>query len=133
MLIPHARARRVIAALVAAATLAGCGASPSGGPKRADTDGQAASANALPASPAGAASPSTSDSAKPSSSASAKPSPSKTQTTAAVPPAGAGYGDRLPKFDRAPEAVKVQLPGGASAAYFSRIPTDQPVAFITID
>lgn len=132
MLIPHARARRAVVALIAVATLAGCGAS-TGGPQRAESGAsRAPSPSALSASPDDASSPSSSPSSAPSS-ASAKPSTSKTQSTAAAPPAGANYAARLPKFDPAPQADKVHLPEGASAAYFSRIPTDQPVAFITID
>ncbi|MEV0134966.1 polysaccharide deacetylase family protein [Dactylosporangium sp. NPDC050688] len=133
MLIPHARARRAVAALIAVAALAGCGASSSGGPQWTDAGAsRAPSPSALSASPDDVTSPSSSpSSAQPS--ASAKPSTSKTQSTAAAPPAGNNYAARLPKFDRAPKADKVRLPEGASAAYFSRIPTDQPVAFITID
>jgi peptidoglycan/xylan/chitin deacetylase (PgdA/CDA1 family) len=40
---------------------------------------------------------------------------------------------RVPKFPPAPAPVKVTLPAGNAAAWFSRIPTDQKVAFITID
>ncbi|MFC5000775.1 polysaccharide deacetylase family protein [Dactylosporangium cerinum] len=131
MLIPHVRARRAVAALIAVATLAGCGASPSGSPKWTEAGGsQAASSSAFPVSPAG-----TTPSGSPSASASSSPSakPTKTQTTAAAPPAGTSYADRLPKFDRPPKADKVQLPEGTSVQYYSRIPTEQPVAFITID
>ncbi|MET7420343.1 polysaccharide deacetylase family protein [Dactylosporangium sp. NPDC005555] len=130
MLIPHTRARRAVAALLAAATLAGCGA-----PRNADhpqwTAPPAAAASAS-ASSAGSSSPVASTSAPASASSSASAKPSKSQTTAAAPP-GVSYGDRLPKFDRAPTADKVHLPEGASTAYYSRIPTDQAVAFITID
>jgi peptidoglycan/xylan/chitin deacetylase (PgdA/CDA1 family) len=40
---------------------------------------------------------------------------------------------RVPAFDPRPQAVPVALPPGPKAAWFDRIPTDQPVAFITID
>src|SRR5690606_2332508 len=44
------------------------------------------------------------------------------------------YLDRLPKFKPAPEPVPVNLSGPkGQAAWGNRIPTDQPVAFITID
>jgi peptidoglycan/xylan/chitin deacetylase (PgdA/CDA1 family) len=131
VLIPHARARRVVAALIAVAALAGCGHQP-GNPKRTDAGASPAlSPSEFPASPDGSTSPSGSPSA--SSSPSAKPSGAKTQTTTAAPPAGISYADRLPKFDRPPKADKVHLPEGGSVQYYARIPTEQPVAFITID
>lgn len=131
MLTPQARARRAVAALLTVATLAGCGTSPSGGPKWTAADASpVASPSAFPASPVVSAS---SDASPSPSASSPKPSVSKTQSTAAAPPAGTDYAARLPKFDRPPKADKVHLPEGASAAYFSRIPTEQPVAFITID
>jgi peptidoglycan/xylan/chitin deacetylase (PgdA/CDA1 family) len=131
VLIPHARARRAVVALLTVVTLAGCGASPSGSPKRTDAGAsRAPSPSASPASPVDSASPSAPPSSAPSS---AKPSTTKTQSTAAAPPAGANYASRLPKFDRPPKADKVHLPEGASTAYYARIPTDQAVAFITID
>lgn len=40
---------------------------------------------------------------------------------------------RVPKFDPPPPAVPLTLPPGPRAAWLDRIPTDQPVAFITID
>ncbi len=131
VLIPHARARRAVAVLLAVATLAGCGTSPSGSPQwTAAGASPGASPSALAASPADSSSPPVSPSATASS---PRPSATKTQSTAAAPPAGTDYSARLPKFDRPPKADKVNLPEGASAAYFSRIPTEQPVAFITID
>ncbi|MEV8515228.1 polysaccharide deacetylase family protein [Dactylosporangium sp. NPDC051484] len=48
-------------------------------------------------------------------------------------PAAEKYRDRLPAFDKAPPAHPVTLPDGGSAAWISRVPTDQPVAFVTID
>ena len=127
MLIPRLRARRIAAAVLAVATLAGCAASKPDHPKWTE-----AAPPAAVASSAVAASPASSEAAPPSASPSAKPS--KTQTsTAAAPPAGANYGDRLPKFDRPPTADKVHLPESNLAPYYSRIQTDQPVAFITID
>lgn len=129
MLIPHARARRAVAALIAVVALAGCGASKPDHPLSAASGTPSADGSALPASPTDTAGPGASPST--SSPASAKPSPSKSQTTAQ--PGKVNYGDRLPTFDHAPPAEKVHLTEGTSAAYFARIPTDQPVAFITID
>ncbi|MFF5078962.1 polysaccharide deacetylase family protein [Actinoplanes sp. NPDC000266] len=40
---------------------------------------------------------------------------------------------RIPQFPPAPPATKVTLPPGDAAGWYSRIPTDQKVAFITID
>jgi peptidoglycan/xylan/chitin deacetylase (PgdA/CDA1 family) len=45
-----------------------------------------------------------------------------------APPAGA-----LPVFSAPPQAVPIALPSGPRAAWLSRIATDQPVAFLTID
>ncbi|GAA3279146.1 polysaccharide deacetylase family protein [Dactylosporangium vinaceum] len=61
-----------------------------------------------------------------------QPSATATATTA-PPPAGNAYTARLPKFGPPPAPVKIGLPEGAGAPYFSRIPTEQPVAFLTID
>jgi peptidoglycan/xylan/chitin deacetylase (PgdA/CDA1 family) len=60
-----------------------------------------------------------------------KPTPSKTSATA--PPAGGTYADRLPKFGPAPTPHRINFPEGTGAPYYARIPTDQPVAFLTID
>jgi peptidoglycan/xylan/chitin deacetylase (PgdA/CDA1 family) len=46
----------------------------------------------------------------------------------APPPTGG-----LPTFPAPPQAVPVPLPSGPRAAWLSRIRTDQPVAFLTID
>ncbi|GIJ71049.1 polysaccharide deacetylase family protein [Virgisporangium ochraceum] len=40
---------------------------------------------------------------------------------------------RVPRFDPPPAAVPVPLAAGPRAAWLARVPTDQPVAFITID
>jgi peptidoglycan/xylan/chitin deacetylase (PgdA/CDA1 family) len=54
-----------------------------------------------------------------------------------VPPADPGLPpeimSRVPTFDPPPTAVPVPLAGGPRAMWLSRVPTDQPVAFITID
>jgi peptidoglycan/xylan/chitin deacetylase (PgdA/CDA1 family) len=131
VLIPPARARRAATALLAVAALAAVSACGASHPDRSPLVSAAPSAgesSALPAAPE--ASPSRAPSSTP---ATASARPSKTQTSTAAPPAGTNYGSRLPKFDRPPKAVKVNLPGGDLAAHYSRIPTDQPVAFITID
>ncbi len=49
---------------------------------------------------------------------------------AAVP---ASLRGRIPRFGPAPAPTKVTLPAGATAGWFSRIPTNQKIAFITID
>jgi peptidoglycan/xylan/chitin deacetylase (PgdA/CDA1 family) len=70
------------------------------------------------------------------SSASPAPAASQTPTPTPTAPPGAGAADplaRIPKFPPAPPAVKITLPQGPAAAWLSRIPTSQKVAFITID
>ncbi|NJC63875.1 polysaccharide deacetylase family protein [Planosporangium flavigriseum] len=60
--------------------------------------------------------------------------PTAPQLPAARP--GTGGADvlaRIPAFPPAPPAVKIELPQGPTAAWLSRIPTTQKVAFITID
>ena len=56
-------------------------------------------------------------------------------STAAAPQvSGEGWSAKdIPVFPPAPEAVKIRLPADGFAPYLSRIPTDQPVAFVTID
>ncbi|MEV6929415.1 polysaccharide deacetylase family protein [Dactylosporangium sp. NPDC051485] len=60
------------------------------------------------------------------------PKPSASKSTAAAPP-GTTYADRLPKFGSPPPPHRINLPEGAGVPYYARIPTDQPVAFLTID
>ncbi|MEV4755471.1 polysaccharide deacetylase family protein [Micromonospora sp. NPDC049559] len=43
------------------------------------------------------------------------------------------YAARLPSFPPAPPPQPVTVPAGPSAGWYSRIPTNQPVAFLTID
>jgi len=43
------------------------------------------------------------------------------------------YRARIPRFPAAPPPVPVRVPAGPQAGWFSRVQTDQPVAFITID
>jgi peptidoglycan/xylan/chitin deacetylase (PgdA/CDA1 family) len=115
-------------ALVLIATLAACDSPPRG---------QSNSAGAQPApslSPSSSASTPPGAPGAPASSAgapssSAKPGRSATSNA----PAGSTYAGRLPRFGRPPKAHRINLPESSGAAYFSRIPTDQPVAFLTID
>lgn len=58
--------------------------------------------------------------------------PATAQPTTSPTPAGV-YAARLPRFPAAPTPEPVTVPTGASAGWYSRIPTTQPVAFITID
>jgi peptidoglycan/xylan/chitin deacetylase (PgdA/CDA1 family) len=53
-------------------------------------------------------------------------------TPTTPPPVGWALSD-IPAFPPAPLAVPIKLPRSGSVPYLSRIPTDQPVAFITID
>lgn len=67
----------------------------------------------------------------------APPARSPKPTTPSVPAAPTesldSYLARIPTFPPAPPAEQVTLPPGPHAAWFSRIPTTQKVAFITID
>ncbi|WP_239088435.1 polysaccharide deacetylase family protein [Planosporangium mesophilum] len=56
--------------------------------------------------------------------------PSPTGTPSASP---SGLLARIPTFPPAPPAEKITLPPGPAAAWISRVPTSQKVAFITID
>ncbi|MEV8514444.1 polysaccharide deacetylase family protein [Dactylosporangium sp. NPDC051484] len=86
-----------------------------------------------PRDPGGSGDPGGSRSPQPSRSGSpaGKPTPSEPGTS--TPPTGNAYADRLPKFGQPPVPQRIDLPEEASAAYYARIPTDQPVAFLTID
>ncbi|MER7003123.1 polysaccharide deacetylase family protein [Dactylosporangium sp. NPDC000555] len=86
-----------------------------------------------PDEPDDAGDPGRSRSPQPSRSGSpaAKPTPSKSGTSA--PPPGNAYADRLPKFGKPPVPHRINLPEGDGVPYYARIPTDQPVAFLTID
>lgn len=59
------------------------------------------------------------------------PSPTPGRTPSS-PPTG-DYLARVPRFGPRPHANPIHLPNGEKAAWLSRIPTDQPVAFLTID
>ncbi|MFG2038999.1 polysaccharide deacetylase family protein [Dactylosporangium sp. NPDC048998] len=136
-----ARARRITAMIGAcvalAVVVAACDDKASG---RGQSNG---AAPAVSASAHGAVTPSTDganpdDSGDPGSpqpsgagSSAGKPTPSKSSTSA--PPPGNTYAGRLPKFGQPPVPHRINLPEGASDPYYARIPTDQPVAFLTID
>ncbi|WP_127506975.1 polysaccharide deacetylase family protein [Actinoplanes solisilvae] len=62
-------------------------------------------------------------------------SPAATPTTEATVPSGlpANLLARIPKFAEPPAPTKVTLPTDGTAGWFSRIPTNEKVAFITID
>ncbi|MER7273588.1 polysaccharide deacetylase family protein [Dactylosporangium sp. NPDC000244] len=126
----------VVTALALAVTACDDKAAP--GHSQLNGSGSAASASAAP----GASTASSSDAAAtdggggaPQASGSANPGgkPGATKTTQAPPP-GNTFAGRLPKFGAPPAPVRINFPeSGAGAAYYSRIPTDQPVAFLTID
>lgn len=74
---------------------------------------------------------------RPEPSASTSPGPQATSAAPRKPPAPRTlqwYLDRLPQFPPAPRPERVRLPNTPhQAAWVKRIPTTQPVAFITID
>lgn len=75
--------------------------------------------------------PGTSSQAFPANTPSQLPSPSP--SAAAVTGPAASYIARLPRFDPAPTPQPITVPAGAQAGWYQRIPTTQPVAFLTID
>ncbi|WP_433213074.1 polysaccharide deacetylase family protein [Dactylosporangium sp. CS-047395] len=91
---------------------ASASASPSAATPPADDDGDDAPPASTAATPAG--------------------KPGATRTTQAPPP-GNEFTGRLPKFGPPPTPARIGRPEGAGAPYYARIPTDQPVAFLTID
>jgi peptidoglycan/xylan/chitin deacetylase (PgdA/CDA1 family) len=68
----------------------------------------------------------------PSTATSATPNASS-KASASATPTPANFLARIPAFPPAPRAEPITLPAGPQAAWLSRIPTTQPVAFITID
>ena len=86
-----------------------------------------------------AGSPGVGSSAPPSASASGQTgspaaTPSGPATPLTPPPRGKGWTlSDIPVFPPAPPPQPIALPAAASVPYLSRIPTQQPVAFITID
>lgn len=80
-----------------------------------------------------APSPSTEAPVQPAGSAQPSKSPTGAPASSALPPPGSAYQGRLPKFGKPPAPHHINVPEGDSAPWLSRIPTDQPVAFLTID
>ncbi|MDY7089224.1 MAG: polysaccharide deacetylase family protein [Actinomycetota bacterium] len=74
--------------------------------------------------------PVTSSAPAPSAAPSVESAPAAADPRAALP---AALQARMPRFAPPPAPTKVTLPGNGTAGWFSRIPTDQKVAFITID
>ncbi|MEV6842407.1 polysaccharide deacetylase family protein [Actinoplanes sp. NPDC051411] len=105
------RIRVVAAAATVLTVLAGC----SGGTGSPRTESKAAAGAAPEVSPPAATAPTIS---------------ARDAALAALPEA---LRKRVPKFGPPPAPTKVTLPGGGSAGWFSSIPTDQKIAFITID
>ncbi|WP_144119697.1 polysaccharide deacetylase family protein [Catellatospora sichuanensis] len=89
---------------------------------------KSAGPDASHAGPAASPTPSPSASAAPS----ASPSPSVQPTPAAFKSLQ-WYLSRVPEFPQAPAPQRVRLPESASAVHWSRVPTTNKVAFITID
>ncbi|WP_238015384.1 polysaccharide deacetylase family protein [Dactylosporangium sp. AC04546] len=128
MLIGVRTARRLAVGLTMVAVLAACDDSAKAGRSA------AAGASASPAVSV-APSPSTEAPGQPVSSAQPSKSPGGGGASASpsLPPPGSAYQGRLPKFGKPPTPHRINVPEGNSAPWLSRIPTDQPVAFITID
>ncbi|MFG2041602.1 polysaccharide deacetylase family protein [Dactylosporangium sp. NPDC048998] len=61
--------------------------------------------------------------------------PGGTALQGSGPPSAETYRDRLPAFGKAPPArpVTLTVADGGDVPWISRVPTDQPVAFVTID
>nr|BFE61252.1 hypothetical protein GCM10020063_057780 [Dactylosporangium thailandense] len=59
-------------------------------------------------------------------------SPTATASPSASPPPGV-YADRLPRFDKPPPAVRTAAAEDGALPWIARVPTDQRVAFLTID
>ncbi|GAA2604816.1 polysaccharide deacetylase family protein [Dactylosporangium fulvum] len=125
-------------ALVTALALTACGSPKNEDPKSLGA-GAGPTVTGSP-SPSATATASTEPSGHPSgdpagapSASATNPGKSPTGTASSLPPPGSAYQGRLPKFAKPPQAQRISVPESTSAAYFARIPTDQPVAFITID
>ena len=102
------RTSRILAVGLLLSVLAGCGA----GSKPAASDTAARHAPAVPESPVAPAAPA---------------------APAASVDLPANLLARIPQFGPPPPATKVTLPANGTAGWFPRIPTDQKVAFVTID
>jgi peptidoglycan/xylan/chitin deacetylase (PgdA/CDA1 family) len=105
-------APRAVVLLLTALTLSACAGHPSHAFARAATPGQPSTSPSAPPSPlAGTPSPT------------AKPKPKSLEW----------YLARVPTFPVAPSPQPVELPAGDAAPFWGHVPTDQKVAFITID
>ena len=71
--------------------------------------------------------------AQPEPSVSSAPAPEVTAQEAALAALPANLRKRVPKFGPPPAPTKVTLPTNGTAGWFSNIPTNQKIAFITID
>lgn len=93
----------------------------------------------LPLAACATGSPATDPPAPPSASAApptGQPSSAPAASAPARPPSTGGLGwtsSDIPVFPPAPQPQPITLPASGSVPYLSRIPTRQPVAFITID
>ncbi|MBE1492880.1 polysaccharide deacetylase family protein [Plantactinospora soyae] len=63
----------------------------------------------------------------------AQPSGADPSAAPDVPTPTGPYAARVPRFPPAPPPEPVTVPAGPEAGWYSRIPTTQPVAFLTID
>jgi peptidoglycan/xylan/chitin deacetylase (PgdA/CDA1 family) len=113
--------RRTLATVAALTLLpvTGCSAGTTGARAASPAASPGAVTGSAPAAPAGP-------------SASAVPASAAPPAPPEPPPVGWTYAD-IPKFAPAPPAQPITLPKSGSVPYLSRIPTDQPVAFLTID
>ncbi|MFB9182600.1 polysaccharide deacetylase family protein [Dactylosporangium sucinum] len=122
--------RRLAVGLTMLAVLAACDdtaqaghsarASAGASPRVSASGAGSPSADATPGQPSG--------SAQPSKSPGGAGAPASS-----LPPPGSAYQGRLPKFGKPPTPHHINVPEGNSAPWLSRIQTDQPVAFLTID
>ncbi len=71
--------------------------------------------------------------ASPTATAGPAPSPSVSPSASPSPSPAGKYAGKIPAFPPRPEPIRPVLPGGPTAPLLSRVPTTQPVAFITID
>jgi len=107
---PARRTAALAAALVLVVVVSGCSASrpPAGRPAPGHTAGAPANSGTPTPNPAGGAPPQ-------------------------QPASGNPFLARVPHFPPPPKAQPVSLHGGPQAPFFTRLPTTQPVAFLTMD
>jgi peptidoglycan/xylan/chitin deacetylase (PgdA/CDA1 family) len=87
----------------------------------------------VPVAPPGDDQPSPTPDASPSATPSASPTRGRPSSPPPPPKTPGDYLARIPKFPPAPAPQPITVPPGPPAAWISRIPTEQPVAFLTID